>query len=45
MMQDETILNGIDPYEDELEDGVPGWLHGLMLLILFALTWLFARGK
>ena len=40
-MQDETILNGIDPYEDELEDGVPGWLHGLMLLILTACVFVF----
>jgi hypothetical protein len=43
MMQDTT--NGIDPHECELEDGVPEWMYGLMLLILFALTWLFARGK
>ena len=31
-------MNGVDPYEDEIEDGVPGWLYTLMLgiLLLFA---------
>ena len=43
MMQDTT--NGIDPYECELEDGVPGWLYALLLLLLFVITFPFVKSR
>lgn len=32
-------LTGVDPYEDEVEDGVPMWLTAILLAILMIFTW------
>ena len=36
-------MNGVDPYEDEIEDGLPGWFYGFMILILFVFGWMLNR--
>lgn len=38
-------MNGVDPYEDEVGDGVPMWLTMLLTWLLIALAWLFVRGE
>ena len=38
-------MNGVDPYEDEVEDGVPMWLMMLLTGLLIVLSWLFVRGE
>ena len=38
-------MNGVDPYEDEIEDGIPMWLMMLMTGVLIVLSWFFVRGE
>ena len=38
-------MTGVDPYEDEIEDGVPMWLMMLLTWLLIALAWLFVHGE
>lgn len=38
-------MNGVDPYEDEVEDGVPMWLMMLLTGLLIVLAWLFVCGE
>ena len=33
-------MTGVDPYEDEIEDGVPMWLTVILLAILMMFTWI-----
>ncbi len=33
-------MTGVDPYEDEVEDGVPMWLYTLMFWVLLCIAWL-----
>ena len=33
-------MNGVDPYEDEIEDGIPMWLYALLLAVLMIFTWI-----
>ncbi len=33
-------MNGVDPYEDELDDGVPSWLYAVLVVLLFLFGWL-----
>lgn len=38
-------LTGLEPDEDEIEDGIPMWLLMLPTGLLIALAWLFVRGE
>lgn len=33
-------LTGLDPYEDEIENGIPMWLYALLLAVLMIFTWI-----
>ena len=33
-------MTGIDPYEDEIEDGIPMWLYALLMAILMLIAWI-----
>lgn len=38
-------MNGVDPYEDEIEDGVPCWFYALMIGLLMFLGWFQREDK
>lgn len=38
-------MTGVDPYEDEIGDGVPMWLAAIILAILMMFTWIGDDGK
>lgn len=33
-------LTGLEPDEDEIEDGIPMWLYTLMFWVLLCIAWL-----
>ncbi|MBP5586660.1 MAG: hypothetical protein J6Y92_09960 [Lentisphaeria bacterium] len=43
--QELEMMTGVDPYEDEIEDGVPMWLMLLLTGLLITFAWLFVRGE
>ena len=40
-----TTPLGVDPYEDEIEDGVPCWFYALMIGLLMFLGWFQREDK